>query len=162
MDFNEAETWVRIALFLFFVILIFMKVPANIWKSLGDKGLEVRAELDEAVRIRQEAQELLNRIKLERQAAELKAKELVAQAEEQARLIAEEAKLSLNESIARRQQLAERKIAQAEAEAEAQVKAAAADMAANLAQVILMERVQSLKSDPMIDKAISQIDKRIA
>ncbi|MEI9905801.1 MAG: hypothetical protein WDN06_19135 [Asticcacaulis sp.] len=65
----EAEFWVRLALVVFFLILIVAKVPANLWKSLGDAGKSVRAELDEAVRIRQEATDLLNQIKAQRVAA---------------------------------------------------------------------------------------------
>ena len=70
----DAETWVRIALVLFFLILIVATVPGKVWGSLGDTGKAVRAELDEAVRIRQEATDLLNTIKAQRVAAEQKAR----------------------------------------------------------------------------------------
>ncbi|MDC7674974.1 F0F1 ATP synthase subunit B family protein [Asticcacaulis machinosus] len=162
MDFSNPEVWVQIGLLLFFALLVVMKVPANLWKSLGDTGDAVRAELDEAVRIRQEAQVLLNQIKAERLEAEQKAKELVAFAESEAVRLAEEAKEKLAETIARRQALAERKIAQAEAKAEADVKAAAADLATKLTETILIERAAGLKSDPLVDKAIGQIGQRLS
>jgi F-type H+-transporting ATPase subunit b len=63
---QEPEFWVRLALVIFFVILVVAKVPGSLWKTLGDKGEAVRAELDEAVRIRQEATDLLNSIKAQR------------------------------------------------------------------------------------------------
>ena len=162
MDFNDPTTWVRVALGLFIIVLVVMGVPGSIWKSLGDTGKAVRAELDEAVRIRQEAQDLLNRIKQERQAAELKAKELVSMAEEEAKMIAQEAKIKLKETIARRQAQAEAKIAQAQSQAESQVKSAAADLASQMAEAVLSHRVASLGTDASLDVAIKQIDNRLA
>jgi len=159
-NFADIETWVRLALVIFFVILIVARVPGNIWKSLGDTGAAVRAELDEAVRIRTEAQELLNRIKADRLKAEQKAREIIALAEEEALRMAAEARAKLEENIRRREELAERKIAQAEAKAAADVKAAAADMAAQLAEIVLAERTQKAGTDALIDKAIGQMEGR--
>ncbi len=160
LNFADVETWVRLALVIFFVILIVARVPGNIWKSLGDAGAAVRAELDEAVRIRTEAQELLNRIKADRLKAEQKAREIIALAEEEALRMAAEARTKLEESIKRREALAERKIAQAEAQATADVKAAAADLAAQLAETILLERAGKADSDVLVDKAIGQLEGR--
>ena len=160
LNFADIETWVRLALVIFFVILIVARVPGNIWKSLGDAGTAVRAELDEAVRIRTEAQELLNRIKADRLKAEQKAREIIALAEEEAQRMAAEARAKLEDSIKRREALAERKIAQAEAKAEADVKAAAADLAAQLAEIILLDRTQKAGSDVLVDKAIGQLEGR--
>ncbi len=156
----DAEFWVRLALVVFFLILIVARVPNNIFKSLGDTGKAVRAELDEAVRIRQEATELLNQIKAQRQAAERKAQELIQLAEEEAARIAAEARAKLEDSIKRREALAERKIAQAEAQAAADVKAAATDVAAQVAETILAERIAKAGSDPAVDKAIWQVGER--
>jgi F-type H+-transporting ATPase subunit b len=159
-NFADIETWVRLALVIFFVILIVARVPGNIWKSLGDTGAAVRAELDEAVRIRTEAQELLNRIKADRLKAEQKAREIIALAEEEAQFMAAEARTKLESNIKRREELAERKIAQAEAKAAADVKAAAADLAAQLAETILRDRAQKAGPDALVDKAIGQLEGR--
>lgn len=159
-NFADIETWVRLALVIFFVILIVARVPGNLWKSLGDTGAAVRAELDEAVRIRTEAQELLNRIKADRLKAEQKAREIIALAEEEAQRMAAEARAKLEDNIRRREELAERKIAQAEAKAAADVKAAAADLAAQVAETILMDRTQKAGTDALVDKAIGQLEGR--
>ena len=156
----DIETWVRIALVLFLVILVVARVPHNILKSLGDTGAAVRAELDEAVRIRTEAQELLNRIKADRLKAEQKAREIIALAEEEALRMAADARTKLEDNIRRREQLAERKIAQAEAQAAADVKAAAADLAAQVAEIILLDRTQKAGADTLVDKAIGQLEGR--
>jgi F-type H+-transporting ATPase subunit b len=159
-NFADIETWVRLALVIFFVILIIARVPNNVLKSLGDTGAAVRAELDEAVRIRTEAQELLNRIKADRLKAEQKAREIIALAEEEAQRMAADARAKLEDNIRRREELAERKIAQAEAKAAADVKAAAADLAAQLAETILLDRTQKAGADTLVDKAIGQIEGR--
>lgn len=158
--FTEAETWVRLALVIFLLILVFAKVPGKLWTSLGDTGKAVKAELDEAVRIRQEATDLLNSIRAQRQAAEQKAREIIALAEEEATRLAKEAREKLAESIQRREELAERKIAQAEAKAAADVKAAATDLATQLTEIVLAERTAKMDSDASIDKAIVQLPGR--
>ncbi len=159
---QDAEFWIRIALVVFFLILIVAKVPGNLWKSLGATGEAVRAELDEAVRIRQEATELLNTIKAQRLASEQKARELIANAEEDAARLAAEAHAKLEVTIKRREALAVRKIEQAEAQATADVKAAAADMATQVAEIILLDRTAKLTSDTSVDKAIGQLEGRFS
>ncbi len=162
IELGNPEFWVRIGLVIFFLILVFAKVPANVWRGLGETGKAVRAELDEAVRIRQEATDLLNSIKAQRQAAEKKAREIIALAEEEAQRLAEEARTKLAESITRREALAERKIAQAEARAAADVTAAAADLATQLTESILLERTAGLGKDAAVDKAIGQLEGRFS
>lgn len=159
---QDAEFWIRIALVVFFLILIVAKVPGNLWKSLGATGEAVRAELDEAVRIRQEATELLNTIKAQRLASEQKAREIIALAEEEAARLSAEAHAKLEVNIKRREALAVRKIEQAEAQATADVKAAAADMAAQVAETILIDRTAKLTSDTSVDKAIGQLEGRFS
>ena len=156
--FLEPENWIRLALVIFLLVLVFARVPGKLWTSLGDTGRAVKAELDEAVRIRQEATDLLNSIKAQRLAAEQKAREIIALAEEEAARLALDAREKLTESIHRREELAERKIAQAEAKAAADVKAAAADLAAQLAEIILADRTVKMTSDTLVDRAIGQIE----
>lgn len=160
--FEDPEIWVRIGLLAFVVLLVVLKVPQKLWAALGSTGDAVRAELDEAVRIRQEAQTLLNGLKAQRLEAERKARELIEFAEAEARRLAEEAKVNLDESIRRRQAQAEAKIAQAEARAAADVKAAAAELASQIAEEILIKRTSTLKADAQVNAAISQIGKRFS
>jgi len=161
-DMSDNEFWARAGLVIFAVILIVMKVPFNIWKALGDTGTSVRAELDEAVRIRQEATDLLNSIKAQRLSAEQKAREIIALAEEEAARLAQEARVKLAETIKRREALAERKIAQAESQAAADVRSAATDLATQLAETILFERTKTMGNDLHVDKAIGQIEGRFS
>jgi len=153
----DAHFWVGVAFVIFLGVLIVAGVHKFAWKALGDAGEKVRAQLAEADELRAEAQRLLDNIKVEREAAEKHAAEMMANAEEQAKRLQVEANAKLAEQIERRGQLAERRIATAEAQATADVKAAAADLAAQMAERILSQRLAGAKTDPLIDTAIGQL-----
>jgi F-type H+-transporting ATPase subunit b len=154
----EAEFWVGVGLLIFLGIVIFVaKAPKKIGDVLDGQAAAIQANLDEAARIREEAQRLLDTLKVERAEAEVHAKEMLAQARADAQRFAADAKVKLEESLARRQLMAERKIATAEAQAAADVKAVAADMATQAAEAMLAQRLAGAKADPLVDAAISQI-----
>ena len=154
---TDAHFWVGIAFVVFLGILVFAGVHTFAWKALGEAGDKVRAQLDEANRLREEAQALLARIQADRQASEKLSAEILANAEEQAKRMEAEAKVRLAEQIERRGQLAERRIATAEAQATAEVKAAAGELAAQMAETVLTARLAGAKTDPLIDAAIGQM-----
>ena len=154
---QEAEVWVAVGMIILFAALIWAGVPGMAVKALDDRGAKIQAELDEALRLRQEAQALLASIKVRREEAEALAAEMIANAHADAARMAAEAAVKLEETIKRRQQMAERKIAIAEAQAAADVKAAAAELAAQLAEGVLIARLQGLTSDPLVDRAVSEM-----
>ena len=157
-DITNPEFWVRAGLLVFFGLLVALKVlPRGLTKALDSHADHIRAELDEAVRLRQEAQALLDDVKAQREETERQAAEMLAAAKDDAKRLAKEAKAKLDEQIARRADVAERKIANAEAQALAEVKAAAADLAAETAQSVLTARLAAGGADPMIDTAIKQL-----
>ena len=154
---TDAHFWVGAAFFVFLAVLVLAGVHKFAWKALGDAGDKVRAQLDEANRLREEAQALLARIQADREQSEKLAAEIMANARDQATRMQAEAQVRLAEQLERRGQLAERRIATAEAQAAAEVKAAAGDLAASLAEQVLSARIAGAKSDPLIDAAIGQL-----
>ncbi|WP_309604158.1 ATP F0F1 synthase subunit B [Phenylobacterium sp.] len=154
---TDAHFWVGAAFVVFLAVLVLAGVHKFAWKALGDAGDKVRAQLDEANRLREEAQALLARIQADREQSEKLAAEIMANARDQATRMQAEAQVRLAEQLERRGQLAERRIATAEAQAAAEVKAAAGDLAANLAEQVLSARIAGAKSDPLIDAAIGQL-----
>lgn len=156
-DLANPELWVAVGLVLFFAIVVVAKVPALVAGVLDAKAAKIQGELDEAARLRAEAEALLNQIRAEKAEAEAQAADMLKAAEEDARRLEAESRIKLEETLARRQQLAERRIAQAEAQATAEVKAAAVDMAARAAEAILAARLASAGTDPAADAAIAQI-----
>ncbi len=160
-DLSNPELWVAIGLIAFFVIVVLAGVPKLVAGVLDAKAAKIQSELDEAARLRAEAEALLAQIRQEKAEAEAQAAEMLKAAEADARVMEAEAKIKLEESLARRQALAERRIAQAEAQAAAEVKAAAADLAARAAEQILATRLAGQKTDPLLDAAIAQIGSRL-
>jgi F-type H+-transporting ATPase subunit b len=160
-DINNPEFWVGVGLVLFFIVAVMAKAPALIAGMLDAKANKIRADLDEAARIRAEAEALLVSLKAQRVAAEEQAAATLAAAKADAERLAVEAKAKLEETIARRAALAERKIATAEAQATADVKAAAAELAAQIAEQVLAARISGATSDPLIDKALATLGTRL-
>ena len=158
---SNPELWVAVGLLLFFGILIVVGVPKLVAGQLDAKAAKIQSELDEAARLRAEAEALLVQIRAEKAEAVAQAAEMLRAAEADARQMEADAKVKLEESLARREALAERRIAQAEAQAAAEVKAAAADLAARAAEQILTARLANQTTDPLLDAALGQIGQRL-
>jgi F-type H+-transporting ATPase subunit b len=154
---QDAHFWVGVAFAILLAVAFFAGAPAAILKLLDARAHAVQAQLDEAAKLREEAQQLLARIQTERADSERVSAEMLANAQAEAKRLEAEAKDKLAEQIKRRGELAERKIATAEAQAAADVKAAAADLAAQLAEQVLAARIAGAKSDPLIDRALDQM-----
>jgi F-type H+-transporting ATPase subunit b len=154
---TDAHFWVGVALIVFIGILVYAGVPKLAAQALDARGKKVQEQLDEANRLREEAQALLARIQADREQSEKLAVEILANAEEQAKRMQADAQVRLAEQIERRGQLAERRIATAEAQAAAEVKAAAGELAAQMAEQVLTARLSGAKSDPLVDAAIGQL-----
>ena len=158
---QNPEVWVLAGVVLFFVLLTFLKVPGSAAKALDDRAAKIQAALDEAERLRGEAQALLDSLKTQQVEAEAQAAQMLRDAETEALRLEAEAKVKLEEQIARRTALADRRISQAETQAAADVKAAAADLAALIAESVLRGRLDGMSVDPLIDRATTQLVARL-
>jgi F-type H+-transporting ATPase subunit b len=155
---SEAEFWVGVGLLIFLgIVVVVFKAPKRIGDALDAQAQVIQSNLDEAARIREEAQRLLETLKAERADAERQSKAMLEQAQAEARRLEADAKIKLEESLQRRQAMAERKIATAEMQATADVKAAAAEFAAQAAEHILASRLAGQTTDPLVDAAIGQL-----
>jgi F-type H+-transporting ATPase subunit b len=159
-DFFDAAFWATIALFLFIGVVIYLKVPAMITKSLDGRIKAIENELAEAERLRLEAKFLLEEYESKRQAAASEADSIVAAAREEAFRLTAEAKTSLEALIARRTKAVEDKIAQAEAQAVSEVRARSADVAVEAARILLTRQMGS-KGDALIDRAIKDVGAKL-
>jgi F-type H+-transporting ATPase subunit b len=83
--------WAAIALLIFLGIMIYIKVPAMVSKSLDERAGRIQKELDEAKRLREEAQALLAEYQKKRKEAEQEAEAIVEAAKHEASVLAEEA-----------------------------------------------------------------------
>lgn len=156
----DAAFWAFVALAVFVVVIVYLKVPGMIGKALDGRIKAIENELAEAERLRQEAKFLLEEYEAKRQAATTEAEGIVAAAREEAFRMTAEAKTSLETLIARRTRAVEDKIAQAESQAVAEVRARSADVAIEAARAVLT-RQMSQKSDALVEQAIKDVGSKL-
>ena len=104
--FNSPEFWVAIAFLIFVGVLIKMGVPSMITTALDDRADAVRKELDQARRLREEAQDLLADYQRKQRAADEEARAIIEQARREAETMKAESAKSLREQLERRTRLA--------------------------------------------------------
>jgi F-type H+-transporting ATPase subunit b len=159
--FEDPEFWVAIAFVIFVGILIKFGVPKIALTALDARSDRIRQALNEAHRLRSEAQDVLAQYQKKRDEAEKEALAIVENARIEAERLAAEAKSKVEEFVARRTKMAETKIAQAEAQAIADVRSAAADAAAAAAEKILVQSTHGAIADSLIAKGISDLKAKL-
>lgn len=152
-----ADFWVLISFLLFFAVLFYYGVPKLITAALDDRADKIRAELDDARRLREEAQEILADYQRKAREADEEAKVIIDQAKREADRFAEESRKSLAESLERRTKLAEEKIERAEAQALAEVRSRAVTAAVAAAEKILASKATGQTGDSLIDETLKSI-----
>ena len=158
---RTAEFWVAVSFVGFLAILIYYKIPALLAKALDERAAAIRKELDEARRLRDEAQNLLNDYQKKYRNAGLEAEFIIEQARGEAEAYAKETRASLAELLERRTRQAEEKIARAEAQAVDEVRAAAVDTALAAAERILREKASGAAGAALIDDSIRGLKGRL-
>ncbi|RAI29447.1 ATP F0F1 synthase subunit B [Rhodoplanes serenus] len=157
----EAEFWVAVAFVLLVLGLFKLGVHKTVAGALDDRTARIRAELDEAQRLRAEAEALLAEYRRRRQEAEAEAAAIVANAQAEGERLQSEAKAKVEEFVARRTKMAETKIAQAEAQAIADVRSAAADAAVAAAETLLTETVKGKLAGQLVTDGIKGLAARL-
>ena len=157
----DAPFWALVSLILFFGVIIYMKVPKTIAGSLDKRADGIRSELDQAAKLRLEAEVLLKEYQRKAKAAEAEAGEIIDQARREADALSIEAKRRMEEYVASRTRLAEQKIAQAEAQALQEVRALSADVAISAAERILAARVKAGAGESLIAKSIGDVKSKL-
>lgn len=158
---SDAEFWVAVAFVIFVGGLGYLGVHRMIAKSLDDRAARIKAELDEARKLRHEAAQLLAEYQRKRQAAEGEAQDIISGAKAEAERLAIEAKARIEDFVARRTRMAETKIAQAEAQAAADVRSAAAEAAIAAAEKILSTETKGKLAAELIGKGIEDVRKKL-
>jgi len=156
-----AEFWVAIAFVAFVLVLLYYRVPALIAKSLDDRAEAIRKELDEARRLREEAQNLLAHYQKKHRNVGQEADSILELARGEAEAFAQETRANLKDMLERRTRQAEDKIARAEAQAVDEVRAAAIELAVAAAEKILREKASGAGGVSLIDQSIRELKGRL-
>lgn len=161
MLFAEPEFWVAVAFVILMGVFAYAGVHRTMLKALDHRAERIKAELDDARRLKEEAARVLAEYKARRASAEREAADIVASAKAEAERIAGEAKTKMEDFVARRTKTAEGKIALAEAQALADVRAAAADAAVAAASTIMSQTVKGQVADDLLAKGIAEIRQKL-
>jgi F-type H+-transporting ATPase subunit b len=157
----EAEFWVAVAFVILMGGFIYLGVHTKLAEALDHRAARIKAELDDAHRLKDEAQKLVAEYRARRQSAVKEAEEIVAGAKAEAERIAAEAKTRMEDFVVRRTKMAETKIAQAEAQALADVRAAAAEAAVSAAAKVLAETVRGQTAETLLTKGIAEVRQKL-
>jgi F-type H+-transporting ATPase subunit b len=154
---SEPEFWVAVAFVILMGVFAYVGVHRTVLTSLDHRRDRIKAELDDARRLKEEAAKLLAEYKARHATAEREAEEIISGAKAEAERIAAEAKVKLEDFVARRTKTAESKIALAEAQALAEVRSAAADAAVAAATTILSKSMKASVADELLAKGIDEV-----
>jgi len=157
---HDAEFWVLVAAVIF-VIAVFKPASRALTGGLDARTARIRGELDEARRLREEAERLVADYKARQQAASTEAEAIVAHAKAEAERIAAQSARDLDLALERRQRMAEDRIAQAEAKALDEVRAVAIDVAIAAAREVITAQIDGQRGSTLIDDAIVALPQRL-
>jgi F-type H+-transporting ATPase subunit b len=157
---HSPEFWVAVA----FVILVgagFKKVRDALNSALDGRSARIKAQLDEAQQLREDAQAMLAEYQRKQNAAADEAQAIVEHAKVEATRLGKQAQADLEQALKRREQLALEKISQAEAEAVEAVRNQAVELAVVATTRLLSESVGEAQSARLIDEAIKDLPDKL-
>jgi F-type H+-transporting ATPase subunit b len=157
---HENEFWILIA-FLLAVGILIRQAWGQITQSLDARAQAIRQQIDEAKRLRDEAEVMLAQYQLKQRDAIAEAQEIIVHAQEEAERVAKQAEADLEAAIKRREEQARDKIAQAEVKALAEIRTIAVDVAIRAVRILLAEALDPARGSALIDQAIEELPKRL-
>lgn len=157
----DATFFALVALIIFLAIAAYAGAFRKMGAGLDARAARIQQELDEAAKLRKEAEALLAEYKQKRVDAEKEAEGIIAQAKSDAEEYAAETKRKLAESLERRTAQAEQKIAQAEATALKDVRNAATELAIAAAQSLMADATKGAKGADLIASSIEAVKTRL-
>jgi F-type H+-transporting ATPase subunit b len=158
---NNTDIVVGIGFVIFVGVLIYFGVPGMLTRKLDERAVRIKADLDEARALREEAQSLLAGYERRQKEVRTQAEEIVAAARHEAEQAAVTAKEEIRRSVARRLQTATEQIDAAEKAAIRQIKDRAVAVAVAAAADVIRERMQPGDADAMIDDAIREVGAKL-
>jgi F-type H+-transporting ATPase subunit b len=157
----DATFWAFVALLIFLAIVAYLKVPAMLGASLDKRAAKITADLEDARRLREEAQQLLAEYQRKRKEAEAEAAGIVEAAKREAESFVADAKAKTEDYVVRRTALAEQKIAQAEREAVNEVRSLAVDIATDAARKVLAAKSDAKLAADLFKSSVAAVKSKL-
>ena len=157
---ENPETWVAVS-FVFFLVVLFKPIKKMLTSKLDGRTETIKSELDEAQRLREEAQHTLAEYQRKQRDALKEAEGILAEARAEAGRLETAAAERTEELLRRREQQALDMIAAAEAQALADIRAMAADRAIDAARRLLTDATAGDGGDALVDEAIQDLPSKL-
>ena len=158
---GDPTFWVAVSFLVFVAGVLYAKVHKNVAASLDAKAATIKAQLDEALELRKDAERLLAEYQRKQRDAKKMAETIVSDAEKVAESLKLQAKADINELVERRERLAKEKMAQAEQLAIKQVKAAAVSAAVAAAKTVLAESLKGKAGSTLVKASIDEVEDKL-
>jgi len=158
---SSPEFWVAVSFFGFVLMIVYYKVPGMMTKALDDRADAIRKELDEARRMREEAQAILADYDRKHRDAEMEVESIILLARQEAEALGVETRQKIQDQLERRTNLAEDKITRAEEQALGEVRAAAVTLAVSAAEQIIAKKMTPAASDKLVDQSIKDLKTKL-
>jgi len=158
--FHDPTFWVAVA-FVLVVAAVGRKVWGAMSSGLDARAAAIRVQIEEAKKLREDAQALLAEYQKKQRDAMAEAEQIVAQAKQAAARLKVEAEQDLVNAIERRKQQALERIAQSEAQALHDVRNTAIDVALNAAETLIRQNLSDQQKQALADQAITELSKRL-
>ena len=157
---HDPTFWVAIA-FVIFVIAVFKPIRSTMLGGLDVKIAEIRQEVEEAEKLREEAQSLLANYQRQQRQALQDAENIVTRARKEAERHRAEGNEAMKEMVRRQEEQARDKIAQAEIAAIQKVRAMSVELAMAAAEKLLTDRLVGAEGGRLIDQSIEEIPSKL-
>ena len=157
---HTPEFWVAIG-FILLVLAIAKKSWVAIKAGLDSRAERIRASLDDATKLREEAQHLLAEYQRKQRDAAKEIDGLLAAARAEAERSSVNAAGALEDLVKRREQIAIDKITQAEADAIQAVRNTTVDVAIAAARKLLNDKLTTTTASGLVDKAIAELPQKL-
>ena len=148
---QDPAFWVAASLGTFLIILIILKVPGMALKALDGRANAIKTEIDEARRLRDEAQTLLAEQQRQQAQAKTQADQIIAEAHAAIKAEADKQRAAVDAELAKTVEAAEAQIADAKKRAIAGVRAVAIEVAGAIVEKVLHERPSALDLSRVVD-----------
>lgn len=158
---TDPATWVSLAITIFFVLIVWKKIPAIFAKMLDDRSKEIEDQLENARSLHEEAAALLSKYERDQHEVEKQAAALMKNAEAEVKLMVSESKTQMEEMTKRRAEVAEQKITQAEAAALKEIRSLTVSVATSAARELIDANMKDADHKALIKSGIDKLDTKI-
>ena len=152
----DATFWVAVSFVIFILALVYLKVPNKINETLSKMILDIKNEIDESEKLRNESKVLLNNAQSKLEKAKIETKKIQEQAKKDSENLILEMNYKFHKSAEIKKNLAQTKISQMKNQALKDIKNTSVKIAVDSVKKILSTSVDQSKLDNLFDKNLEE------